>query len=167
MNKIEFNTHIKAPIERCFDLTRSIDFHKLSINPVKEESVAGCTSGLIGPNQHALMQSRLWGLRFSTELKITKFNPPFFLSYEIADSNFHSAVHDYYFYDISEETVMVNHFYYKPKWGLIGELINILFLEKYISRIITKRNDLLREYAETEKWRKILPATKVDVAIVC
>lgn len=167
MNKIEFNTHIKAPIERCFDLTRSIDFHKLSINPVKEESVAGCTSGLIGHNQHALMQSTLFGLRFSTELKITKFNPPFFLSYEIADSNFHSVVHDYYFYDISEETVMVNHFYYKPKWGLIGELINILFLEKYISRIITKRNDLLREYAETEKWREILPATKVDVAIVC
>jgi len=167
MNKIEFNTHIKAPVERCFDLTRSIDFHKLSIHPVKEESVAGCTSGLIGPNQHALMQSKLWGIRFSTELKITKFNPPFFLSYEIADSNFHSAAHDYYFYDISEETVMVNHFYYKPKWGFIGELINILFLEKYITRIISKRNDLLREYAETEKWRKILPATNADVAIVC
>lgn len=168
MNKIEFNTHIKAPIERCFDLSRSIDFHKISLSPVvKEESVAGCTTGLIGHNQHALMQSKLWGYHFSTELKIAKFNPPYFLSYEIADSHFESAIHDYYFYDISGETVMVNHFYYKFKLGLLGEMANLLFLEKYIIGIITQRNDLLREYAETNKWKDVLPIPKLELSIVC
>jgi ligand-binding SRPBCC domain-containing protein len=168
MNKIEFNTYIKAPVERCFDLSRSIDFHKKSLSPmVKEESVAGCTTGLIGYNQRVLMQSKLWSYQFSTELKMTKFNPPYFLSFEIADSHFESAFHDYYFYDISDETVMVNHFYYKLKLGIIGEIGNLLFLEKYITRTITTRNDLLREYAETDQWREILPVEKVELSIVC
>jgi ligand-binding SRPBCC domain-containing protein len=167
MDKIEFNTHIKAPIERCFDLARSIDFHKISVGPVKEETVAGCTSGLIGPNQRVLMQSRIGSFRFSTELKITKFNPSFFFSYEVVDSTFQSIVHDYYFYDISEETVMVNHFYYKLRWGLLGEVINFLFLHNYLTKIITKRNDLLREYAETDKWKDVLHSSKIEVSIVC
>lgn len=167
MNKIEFNTHIKAPIQQCFDLARSIDFHKISLSPIEEESVAGCTTGLIGYKQHALIQSNLWGSRFSTELKLVKFNPPFFLSYEIVGSHFHSIVHDYYFYDISEETVMINHFYYKPKWGFLGEILSFIFLEKFLKKVITNRNNMLRDYAETEKWKDILPPTKLEIAIVC
>jgi ligand-binding SRPBCC domain-containing protein len=137
------------------------------VGPVKEETVAGCTSGLIGPNQRVLMQSRIGSFRFSTELKITKFNPSFFFSYEVVDSTFQSIVHDYYFYDISEETVMVNHFYYKLRWGLLGEVINFLFLHNYLTKIITKRNDLLREYAETDKWKDVLHSSKIEVSIVC
>jgi hypothetical protein len=167
MNKMEFNTHIKAPIQRCFDLARSIDFHKISIDPVTEETVAGCTSGLIGPNQRVLMQSRLWGFQFSSELKITKFTPPFFFSYKITNSIFESIVHDYYFYDISEETVIVNHLFYQTRWGIFGDLLSVLFLEKYLAYIISKRNNLLREYAETSQWKELLPAPKIEAAIVC
>lgn len=167
MKKIEFSTHIKAPIQRCFDLARCMDFHKISVGPIQEEFVAGYTSGLISHNQHVLTQSRFWGMHFSTEAKIVKFTPPFFFSYEIIDSNFQSIVHDYYFYDISEETVMINHFYYKTRWGMVGKIINFLFLNNYFTRIITKRNDLLREYAETNKWKQVLPSPKVEVAIVC
>ena len=162
MNKIEFNTHIKAPVDRCFDLARSIEFHKISVKPIQEESVAGCTKGLIGYNQHALLQSKVKGFHFSTELKLTKFTPPFFMSYDIMDSNFESIIHDYYFYDISEETVMINHFYYKPKWGILGEILNFLFLEKYLTRIIEKRNDLLRDFAENNKWQDVLPTRNLS-----
>jgi hypothetical protein len=70
MEKIEFNTHIKAPIQRCFDLARSIDFHKISVSLAKEESIAGITTGLIGHNQRALMQSHFWGRHFTTALSI-------------------------------------------------------------------------------------------------
>jgi hypothetical protein len=167
MEKIEFSTNIKAPIQRCFDLARSIDFRKISLDELNEESVAGCTTGLIGPNQHVLLQSTVGGVRLSTDLKIEKFNPPFFFSYEIVDSAFHSIVHDYYFYDISEETVMINHLYYRTRWGLAGDLFNFLFLHKYLTRLITKRNDLLREFAESDKWKDFIPTSKAEVAIVC
>ena len=78
------------------------------------------------------------------------------------DSNFESIIHDYYFYDISEETVMINHFYYKTKWGILGEILNFLFLEKYLTRIIEKRNDLLRDFAENNKWQDVLPTRNLS-----
>jgi ligand-binding SRPBCC domain-containing protein len=167
MEKIEFSTNIKAPIHRCFDLARSIDFRKISFGDLNEKSVAGCTAGLIGAQQHVLIQSTLGGFRMSTNLKVEKFNPPFFFSYEIVESAFHSIVHDYYFYDISEETVMINHLYYRTRWGLAGNLLNLLFLNSYLKRLVTKRNDLLREYAESDKWKEILPVPEPELAIVC
>jgi hypothetical protein len=41
-------TPIAAPIERCFDLARDIDFHTKSLDHTGEKAVAGRTSGLIG-----------------------------------------------------------------------------------------------------------------------
>lgn len=38
MTKIELTTAIKAPIERCFDLARSVDLHKVSMQHSREES---------------------------------------------------------------------------------------------------------------------------------
>jgi hypothetical protein len=48
MPKIELHTEIDAPIERVFDLARSIDLHMLSTSHTNEKAIAGKTSGLIG-----------------------------------------------------------------------------------------------------------------------
>ena len=45
---IELKIKIKAPIEICFDLARSIDLHVDSTNHTGEKAVGGVTSGLIG-----------------------------------------------------------------------------------------------------------------------
>jgi hypothetical protein len=47
MTKIYLETFVNAPIERVFDLARSIDLHKLSTKGTKEEAIAGKTTGLI------------------------------------------------------------------------------------------------------------------------
>lgn len=156
MYKIEFNTHIKAPIERCFDLARSVDFHKISVSEIKEESLAGIRTGLIGPNQHVLLQNWIGGLRFSTEMKLTQFARPHHFSYLMVNNIFRKVIHDYHFYDLKEETVMVDHLYFEPRFGMLGEIINFLFLRKFLIRILTQRNDMLREYAETDKWSSVL-----------
>ncbi|HCZ37436.1 MAG TPA: cell division protein, partial [Cytophagales bacterium] len=41
MTKIELTTAIKAPIERCFDLSRSVDLHKVSMQHSREEIIGG------------------------------------------------------------------------------------------------------------------------------
>ena len=46
MTTIKLLTEINSPIEKCFDLARDIDFHKLSTQKTKEKAVAGRTSGL-------------------------------------------------------------------------------------------------------------------------
>ena len=47
MTTIHLTTFIAAPIERVFDLSRSIDLHKRSMIDSIEEAIAGVTSGLI------------------------------------------------------------------------------------------------------------------------
>ena len=51
MPAIQLSTFIKAPVERVFDLSRSIDLHKISTKHSHEEAVAGVTGGLINLNE--------------------------------------------------------------------------------------------------------------------
>ncbi len=48
MLSIELKTEIKADRSVVFDLSRSIDLHKISTKRTNEEAIAGKTSGLIG-----------------------------------------------------------------------------------------------------------------------
>ncbi len=51
MPRIILDTWINAPVERCFDLARSIDLHKISTEQTNEKAISGVTSGLIGLNE--------------------------------------------------------------------------------------------------------------------
>ena len=48
MPLIKLETLIHAPIERCFDLSRDIDFHMRSTGHTAEIAVEGVAMGLIG-----------------------------------------------------------------------------------------------------------------------
>ena len=47
MPVIHLTTFIAAPIERVFDLSRSIDLHKHSMTKYKEEPVGSIINGLV------------------------------------------------------------------------------------------------------------------------
>ncbi|WP_162051388.1 SRPBCC family protein [Pontibacter pamirensis] len=44
---ITIETTVKAPLDVCFDLSRSIDLHTISTKQTGERAVAGVTTGLI------------------------------------------------------------------------------------------------------------------------
>jgi len=167
MNKIELYTNIHAPIDRCFDLARSIDLHKLSVRETNEVAVGGAKSGLLGLNQRVLFQATYLGVRQSLEVKISKFTPPFFFTDEIVNGIFTSIIHDHFFYDIGDETVMIDHFFYQTPLGVIGDAANILFIKRYLTRLLSQRNEIIRHYAESDKWKEILPPVQSVVSIVC
>ncbi len=75
MPVIQLTTEIKAPIEICFDLARSIDLHKLSTKHTHEEAVAGITSGLIGLGETVTWRAK----HFTLSTKITE-NATFYRS---------------------------------------------------------------------------------------
>jgi len=62
MPKIELKTEIKAEKEIVFDLSRSIDLHKISIEHTNEEAIAGRTSGLIGMNETVTWRAKHFGI---------------------------------------------------------------------------------------------------------
>ena len=57
MPTINLTTEINAPIEICFDLSRSIDLHKHSMEHTGEEAIAGRTSGLIEDGEFVAWQA--------------------------------------------------------------------------------------------------------------
>jgi hypothetical protein len=74
MVRIELVQNIAAPIERCFDLSRSIDLHMASTDWTGERAIAGVTSGLIGLDQEVTWQGRHFGLGIQHTSRITAFD---------------------------------------------------------------------------------------------
>jgi len=71
MPKLSILTIIRAPIERCFDLARSIDLHVESMKHTGEKAVAGVTSGLIGLGQEVTWEARHFTVRQRLTSRIT------------------------------------------------------------------------------------------------
>ena len=76
MPLIELTTIIDAPIDRCFDLARSIDLHKHSMEGTHEEAIGGVTSGLIGPGEQVTWSATHFGIAQRLTSKITQFIVP-------------------------------------------------------------------------------------------
>jgi hypothetical protein len=69
---------INAPIERLFDLVRSIQAHEAT-SSIDRRAVAGKTSGLAALNDITTWSARFFGLRFQISTRVTDFSPPFSL----------------------------------------------------------------------------------------
>lgn len=78
MIALEEHTIISAPVERCFDLARSVEVHLAGNIHWGEAAVASCgvTSGLIGLSQSVTWQARHFGIRQHLTSKITALERP-------------------------------------------------------------------------------------------
>jgi hypothetical protein len=80
MTKIHLTTFIAAPIERVFNLSSSIDLHKISTAHTNGESIAGTTTGLIKLNETVTWQAKhLFKKRIFTSKIIEMETPTFFM----------------------------------------------------------------------------------------
>ena len=73
MPKITIETKIKAAKNIVFDLSRSIDLHKISTQQTNEEAIAGVTSGLIGKNEWVTWRAKHFGIYQKLTSRITAF----------------------------------------------------------------------------------------------
>ena len=151
MPLIELTTIINAPIERCFDLARSIDLHKLSTASTQEQAIAGVTSGLIGKGQRVTWRAKHFGIRQTLTSEITQFEYPFHFRDEMIRVAFKAIKHDHGFHQIENQTVMTDKFYFESPGGIIGEMFNGLVLTNYLKNILTKRNNIIKEVAECDR----------------
>ena len=62
MPKIELKTLVKAPKQIIFDLSRSIDLHKISTANTKEEAIRGTVAGLIDMGETVTWRAKHLGI---------------------------------------------------------------------------------------------------------
>jgi ligand-binding SRPBCC domain-containing protein len=156
MPLIELTTTINAPIQRCFDLARSVDLHKLSTVGTDEEAIAGVTHGLIGRDQEVTWRARHFGIRQTLRSRITHFEEPHHFRDEMTKGIFKCITHDHLFSEVGNYTVMKDKFYFESPGWIVGELFNYLVLTKYLRSFLIRRNQVIKSVAESDDWKKLL-----------
>ena len=121
-----------------------------------ETAVAGTISGLINENETVTWKARhLFKTRQFTSRITTMQRPVFFID-EMIKGDFKSFHHQHHFKTVANGTIMIDIVEFESPYGSFGKIANMVFLKKYIERFLTKRNNVIKEYAETQKWKAIL-----------
>jgi ligand-binding SRPBCC domain-containing protein len=148
MKIIELSTPINAPIERCFDLARSIDLHIISTKQTGEQAIAGRTSGLIELGETVTWRAKHFGVWQTLTSKITQFDHPNSFTDEMVEGAFKSFRHEHLFYAVNHQTVMKDVFSFESPYGILGKLANFIFLGRYMTRLLEERNRVIKRTAE-------------------
>lgn len=153
---IQLETKITSNIEICYDLSRSIDLHTLSTAKTNEKAIDGITSGLINLGESVTWEATHFGVRQKLSSKITAFSRPFHFRDEQVNGAFKYFVHDHYFEQKNETVVMNDIFKFESPYGFIGKLFDKIVLTRYLTTFLIVRNNMIKEFAETDKWKLIL-----------
>lgn len=156
MPTIHLTTFVAAPIDRVFDLARSIDLHKKSMMHTGEEAVAGTTMGLINLNETVTWKAKhLMKVRF-LKSEITAMQRPHSFIDEMKQGDFKSMRHQHHFKQIENGTLMIDILDFESPYGGLGRMFNSIYLTRYMEKMIETRNLVIKEYAESNKWQNIL-----------
>lgn len=156
MPVIEIETKIKAPIEVCFDLATSIDLHMLSTEGTNEKAIDGITSGCVNQGDFVTWEATHFGIRQQLTSVIPIVNRPFHFKDEQKKGAFKYFKHDHYFLQQREFTVMKDRFEFESPYGIFGKIFNSLVLTNYMRKFLIQRNLMIKDFAESGKWREIL-----------
>jgi ligand-binding SRPBCC domain-containing protein len=156
MSFIHLTTFIAAPQERVFDLSRSVDLHKRSMSGHDEKIIDGVMSGMMKDGDSVTWTAKhLFRVR-TLKVKITKLQSPDFFVDEQVHGDFAMMKHEHYFKPIENGTIMIDQFHYELKKGIAGKLLNRLYLENYMTSLLNKRNEMIKQVAESNHWKQFL-----------
>ncbi len=156
MALIHLTTFIAAPVERVFDLSRSINLHKISTAHTHEKVVGGVMNGLINEGETVTWQAKhLYKERKFTS-RITSMTRPVSFTDEMIKGDFKNYRHEHHFKSADNGTIMIDQVEFESPYGIIGNLLNRFYLKNYLEQLLLKRNEVIKEYAEGMKWKAIL-----------
>lgn len=157
MPVIKLETLIKANIHIVFDLSRSIDLQSKFVTASSEKAVAGRITGLIGPGETVTYRGKHLGVTQNLTSKITDFDSPHFFADEMQKGAFKRMRHEHHFLTTEDGTIMKDIFNFQSPLGILGRLANTLFLKTYMTNFLQNRNKVIKEFAESERWKEVLP----------
>ncbi|NQV15506.1 SRPBCC family protein [bacterium] len=156
MPVIKTSFEIDAPIERAFDLSRSIDFHAHSQFNHEEKAVDGVKEGLIELGETVTWRARHFGISQHLTARISVFERPYRFRDTMEKGAFKRFDHDHIFERKNGKTIMHDVFDYDSPLAFLGKIFDKLILEKYMTKFFIDRNTLMKEILESDQWRDFL-----------
>jgi ligand-binding SRPBCC domain-containing protein len=145
---IHLTTHIKAPINTCFELSISVDVHQQSTGNSREKAIAGVTSGMMELNDTVTWEAVHFGVKQKLTSKITKYQYPFYFVDEMLSGVFKKIYHQHVFTENGNTTTMTDIFEYAAPLGMLGKLAEKIFLTRYLRNFLIERNNYIKTLAE-------------------
>jgi ligand-binding SRPBCC domain-containing protein len=153
---ITLQTTINNTLENCFDLSRSVELHKISTSKTLEEAIAGKISGLLELNDWVTWQAIHFGINQKLTVKITTFDKPNSFTDQQIKGIFKSFSHFHSFKQMQGHIIMTDVFEYQVPFGIFGKIFDYFILNNYMKNFLESRNKIIKEYAETNLWKKIV-----------
>jgi ligand-binding SRPBCC domain-containing protein len=150
MSVIRLHTCIKADISKVFDLARDIDLHQKSTFKTGEKVIAGRTSGLIEQGETVTWKARHLGVLQTLTTKIVTMQKPHQFTDVMLKGAFRSMKHQHLFRQEGRYTIMTDIFEFESPFGIIGKIVNAVFLKNYMKEFLMERNRLIKNTAEAE-----------------
>jgi ligand-binding SRPBCC domain-containing protein len=151
---IELETLIAAPPERCFDLSLSVELHLHSTAETGERVVEGVSSGLLGLGDDVTWEARHLGRWRTLSMTISAYDRPRGFRDEMTRGPFRRLVHDHLFEPVEHGTLMRDRFEFSS--GVAP--LDVIVLGPHLRRLLVRRNEAIRDSAETARWRNYVPA---------
>ena len=157
MTTLEELTIIHAPIERCFDLARSVEVHELGNIHFGEAAVPlrGKTSGLLGLGEQVTWRARHFGVLQCLTSQITRIDPPHAFQDTMLSGAFAFMQHDHFFLARPDGTTAIRDiFRYAAPLPILGLIAERVVLDRYMRNLLRERNEVIRQLAESSQWRR-------------
>ena|SRR2546426_2875807 len=145
---IRLETYINAPIERCFDLSLSVDLHRHSVAHTHERPVAGVTSGMMKLGDTVTWEAVHFGIKQHLTSKITAYERPYRFTDEMVQGAFQKITHIHEFVPQPPGTLMIDRFAFRAPLVILGKLAERLVLTRYMKGLLLTRNRYLKQVAE-------------------
>ncbi len=149
MTTIRLEMSIQAPIERYFDLSRSVDLHTSSMAHTGERAVAGVIKGLLECGDSVTWEAVHFGVRQHLTSRISELERPYRFVDEMVQGAFKEIKHVHEFRPQADATLMIDIFYFRSPLGVLGKLADLLFLKRYMHHLLLQRNLHIKHVAET------------------
>jgi hypothetical protein len=156
MSVIHVTNFISAPADLVFDLSRHILLQKKAMEKISVRQVRGVSSGLRSLNDTIMWSIPVMKKASLFSLKLTACIPGDQLTEEMTSGWLVSFKHDRHIKAIKNGTLVIDEVRYTLPKKFWSQVVDTFFLKGKISEMLEARNIVLKEYAESNKWRALL-----------
>jgi ligand-binding SRPBCC domain-containing protein len=157
MSTVHVETIINAPRTLVFDLARDVDVHAETVPWTREKIVGKVSHGKLEAEDIVTFDAVHFGVRQRLTARISKFEPPSHFEDVMMAGAFAAMTHCHDFAEVSEgQTLMTDDLTFASPLGIFGKAADVLFLRRYMTNFLERRNANLKRIAERsalEEWK--------------